>query len=171
MEQKQTQDRPHRGLTYNMAEAIVAIGIFFIGVVMMIDGYKTGMGWAFDGPMAGYFPFRTGALICISSIVVFLRTVSGKHRNYKTFVTWERFKLVLKVLVPTMLYVLLTQFVGIYVASAALIASFMRMNGRFSWLKITLISVCVSVALFLMFEVWFRVPLPKGPLESILLGY
>jgi len=70
-----------------------------------------------------------------------------------------------------MLYVLLTQFVGIYVASAALIASFMRMNGRFSWLKITLISVCVSVALFLMFEVWFRVPLPKGPLESILLGY
>ena len=65
MEPKQTQDRPHSGLTDNMAGAIVAIGIFFIGVVMMIDGYRVGSGWAFDGPMAGYFPFRTGAIICI----------------------------------------------------------------------------------------------------------
>ena len=171
MEQKQAQDRLHHGLTYNMTEAIVAVCIFLVGVLMMIDGYRVGMGWAFDGPMAGYFPFRTGALICISSFVVFLRTVSGKHRNYKAFVTWDRFRLVLKVLVPTTLYVLLTQFVGIYVASTVFIAGFMRMNGRFGWLKTTLISICSSVVLFLMFEVWFKVPLPKGPLESLLLGY
>jgi putative tricarboxylic transport membrane protein len=170
MEQKQMQDQPHSGLTHNMTEAIVAIGIFFVGVVMMIDGYRVGSGWAFDGPMAGYFPFRTGALICISSFVIFLRTVSGKHRNYKIFVTWERFKLVLKVLVPTVLYVLITQLVGIYVASAVFIAAFMRMNDGFGWLKIALTSVGVSVTLFFMFEVWFLVPLPKGPLES-LFGY
>ena len=170
MEPKQTQDRPHSGLTDNMAGAIVAIGIFFIGVVMMIDGYRVGSGWAFDGPMAGYFPFRTGAIICIASFVVFLRAVSGKHRNDKIFVTWERFKLVLKVLVPTVLYVLITHLVGIYVASAVFIAAFMRMNDGFSWPKIVLINVCVSVTLFFMFEVWFLVPLPKGPLES-LFGY
>ena len=163
-------EQPHGGLTDNMAEAIVAIGIFFIGVVMMADGYRVGSGWAVDGPMAGYFPFRTGAIICISSLVVFLRTVWGKHGNGKIFVTWERFKLVLKVLVPTVLYVLVTHLVGIYVASAVFIAAFMRMNDGFSWLKITLINVCVSVTLFLMFEVWFLVPLPKGPLES-LFGY
>jgi len=170
MEQKQAQDRPHSGLTDNLTETFVAIGIFFIGVVMMIDGSRVGSGWAFDGPMAGYFPFRTGAIICISSFVVFLRTVWGKHRNDKIFVTWERFKLVLKVLVPTVLYVLITHLVGIYVASAVFIAAFMRMNGGFSWLKITLINVCIIVTLFLMFEVWFLVPLPKGPLES-LFGY
>ncbi len=170
MEQKQTQDRPHGGLTDNMAETFVAIGIFFIGVVMMIDGYRIGFGWAFDGPMPGYFPFRIGAILCISSFVIFLRTAAGKQRNDKVFVTWERFKLVLKVLVPTLLYVLITQLVGIYVASAVFIAAFMRMNGGFSWLKITLINVCISVTLFLMFEVWFLVPLPKGPLESMF-GY
>ena len=53
--------------TYQAFEAIVAIVIFFIGVVMMIDGYRVGMDWAFDGPKGGYFPFRTGALISISS--------------------------------------------------------------------------------------------------------
>ncbi len=170
MEQKQTQDRPHRGLKNKTTEAIVAVVIFFIGVMMMIDGYRIGSGWAFDGPMPGYFPFRIGAILSISSLVIFLRTVSGKRRNDKVFVTWERFKLVLKVLVPTVFYVLLTQLVGIYVASAVFIGAFMRMNGGFGWLKITSIIVCVSVTLFLMFEVWFLVPLPKGPLES-LFGY
>ena len=170
MEPKQTQDRPHRGLMDNTTEAIVAVGIFFIGVVMMLDGTRIGSGWAFDGPMPGYFPFRVGAILCISSLVIFLRTVLGKQRNDKVFVTWQRFKLVLKVLVPTVFYVLLTQLVGIYVASAVLIAAFMRMNGGFGWLKITLINVCVSITLFLMFEVWFLVPLPKGPLEA-LFGY
>ena len=170
MEPEQTQDRPHGGLTDNIAEAIVAVGIFFIGVVMMIDGYRVGSGWAFDGPMPGYFPFRIGAILCISGFVIFLRTVAGKQRKDKVFVTWERFKLVLKVLVPAVLYVLITQLVGIYVASAVFIAAFMRMNGGFSWLKIALINVCISVTLFLMFEVWFLVPLPKGPLES-LFGY
>ena len=169
MDQKQTQDRPHSGLTDNMAEAFVAIGIFFIGVVMMIDGYRVGSGWAFDGPMPGYFPFRIGAILCISGFVIFLRT-ARKQRKDKVFVTWERFKLVLKVLVPTVLYVLITHLVGIYVASAVFIAAFMRMNDGFSWLKIVLINVCVSVTLFFMFEVWFLVPLPKGPLES-LFGY
>jgi len=139
-------------------------------VVMMIEGYRVGMGWAFDGPKAGYFPFRTGAIICISSVVIFLRALFGKHRNYELFVSWDRFKLVLYVLIPTALYVLATQFIGIYVASAVFIGGFMRAMDKFSWLKIILISVGVSASLFGMFEIWFMVPLPKGPLES-LLGY
>jgi hypothetical protein len=171
MEQKQSRDRPHSvWLTYNAIEAITAAIIFLVGVVMMIDGYRVGMGWAFDGPEAGYFPFRTGAIICISCVVIFLRTLFGKHRNYELFVSWDRFKLVLYVLIPTALYVLATQFIGIYVASAVFIGGFMRAMDKFRWLKIILISVGVSASLFGMFEIWFMVPLPKGPLES-LLGY
>jgi putative tricarboxylic transport membrane protein len=171
MEQKQTQDRPHSvWLTYHAVEAITAAIIFVVGVVMMIDGYRIGMGWAFDGPESGYFPFRTGAILCISSVVVFLRTLFGKHRNYNLFVSWDRFKRVLYVLIPTVLYVLVTQFIGIYVASAVFIGGFMRAMGKFTWLKIILISVSISAALFWMFEIQFKVSLPKGPLES-LLGY
>ncbi len=169
MEQKQTQDRPYSvWLTFHTVEAITAAIIFVVGVVMMIDGYRVGMGWAFDGPESGYFPFRTGAIICISSTVIFLRTLFGKHRNYKLFVPWDRFKTVLYVLIPTALYVLVTQFIGIYVASAVFIGGFMRAMGKFSWLKIILISVSISVALFWMFEIQFMVSLPKGPLESLL---
>jgi len=171
MEQKQTQERPRSaGLTHQAMEAIVAVAIFLIGVVMMMDGYRVGMGWAPEGPQAGYFPFRTGAIISISSVVVFLRALFGKHGNHELFVSWGSFKQVLCVLIPAFLYVLVTQFIGIYVASALFIGGFMRMMANFGWLKIILVSIVITAVLFYMFEVQFMVPLPKGPLES-LFGY
>ena len=171
MEQKQMQERPRSSwLTHQAAEVIVAVAIFLVGVVMMMDSHRVGIGWASDGPKAGYFPFRTGAILSISSVVVFLRALFSSHRNYELFVSWDRFKTVLCVLIPTVLYVVVTQFIGIYVASALFIGGFMRAMGGFSWLKVILVSVCISVTLFWMFEIQFMVPLPKGPLES-LFGY
>ena len=171
MEQKQTQERPGSvRLTYQAAEVIVAVAIFLIGVVMMMDSQRIGMGWAPEGPQAGYFPFRTGAIISISSVVILLRALFGKHRNYELFVSWDRFKMVLYVLIPAVLYVLVTQFIGIYVASAVFIGGFMRALAKFNWLKVILVSVCISIMLFWMFEIQFMVPLPKGPLEA-LFGY
>jgi cell division protein FtsW (lipid II flippase) len=171
MEQQQTQERPRSVWLTNQAfEAIVAVVILLVGVVMMVDARRVGMDWASDGPKGGYFPFRTGAILSIASVVVFLRALFGKHRNHELFVSWGRFKMVLAVLIPTVLYVLATQFIGIYVASAVFIGGFMRAIGRFDWPKVILISVAVSVVLFWMFEIQFLVPLPKGPLES-LFGY
>ena len=171
MEQKQTQERSSSAwLTYQAMEGIVAVAIFLIGVGMMMDSYRIGMGWAPEGPQAGYFPFRTGAIISIASVIIFLRAFFGKHRNQELFVSWDSFKQVLCVLIPTVFYVLVTQFIGIYVASALFIGGFMRVMAKFSWLKIILVSVCISALLFYMFEVQFMVPLPKGPLES-LFGY
>ncbi len=171
MEQKQTQERPRSvRLTHQAAEVIVAVAIFLVGVVMMMDSQRIGAGWAPEGPQAGYFPFRTGAIISISSFVIFLRAFFGKHRNHELFVSWDRFKQVLYVLIPAFFYVLVTQFIGIYVASALFIGGFMRVMARFSWPKVILVSVGISVLLFYAFEIQFLVPLPKGPLES-LLGY
>jgi hypothetical protein len=171
MEQEKAQEKPRFAwLTYQAAEAIVAGAIFLVGVVMIMEGRRIGMGWASDGPMAGYFPFRIGVIICISSVVVFLRAFFGKSRNQELFVSWDCFKQVLCVLIPAFFYVLATQFIGIYVASALFIGGFMRVMAGFSWLKIVLVSVCITVMLFWMFEMQFMVPLPKGPLES-LFGY
>jgi len=171
MEQEQTQERRRSTrLTYQAAELVVAVIIFLVGVVMMMDSHRIGMGWAPEGPKAGYFPFRTGAIISISSVVVFLRALFGKNRNHELFVSWDRFKLVLCVLIPAVLYVLVTQFIGIYVASALFIGGFMRAMAGFSWLKIILVCICIGIMLFWMFEIQFMVPLPKGPLEA-LFGY
>ena len=171
MEQEQVQDSPPKGgLSYSHLDAITAVIVFGIGVVMMVDNYRIGSSWAADGPESGYFPFYIGVILCIASVAVFLKSMFGKARNHATFVTWDRFRLVLMVLVPTAIYVLAIQFLGIYVASALFIALFMLVLGKISWLKTVLVSVAVSALLFWMFEVQFKVPLPKGPLEAFF-GY
>lgn len=171
MEQKKTVARPHGGgLSRSNVDAIASIFIFLIGVVMMVDNYKIGAGWSTDGPAGGYFPFRIGAILCAAAATVLFKSLFGKNRDLTVFVSWERFRLVLMVLLPTIFYVLATQFVGIYVASMIFIAAFMRVMDKSSWPKVLLISIGVSAALFWLFEIQFMVPLPKGPLEA-LLGY
>lgn len=170
MEQGQASRAHHGGLSHSAVDAIVAFIIFLVGVVMMADNYKIGAGWASDGPESGYFPFRIGAILCIASAMVFLRSLFGRKRSREVFVSWARFRLVLMVLVPTAIYVLATQMIGIYVASAIFIAAFMRVMDKYSWLKAVLVGLGVSATMFWMFEVQFMVPLPKGPLEA-LFGY
>jgi Tripartite tricarboxylate transporter TctB family. len=158
------------GLSHAHVDALAAVAILLIGVVMMVDNYKLGAGWAADGPEGGYFPFRIGAILCLAAGIVIYQSLFGKNRNQAIFVSWPRLKLVLLVLVPTVVYVLAVQFVGIYVASAIFIGAFMRVMDKRSWLKVALVSLGVSVTLFWLFEIQFMVPLPKGPLEA-LLGY
>lgn len=158
------------GWSNSAIDAATAVVIFAIGVVMMIDNHRIGASWAADGPESGYFPFHIGLILCIASVAVLLKSLFGKQRNREIFVSWARFRLVLMVLVPTALYVLAIQFLGIYLASTLFIAAFMRLLGKISWIKTVLISVGVNVLLFWMFEIQFMVPLPKGPLEA-LLGY
>jgi len=167
---EQEQQRAQRGLTYAAADALTAFVIFAVGVVMMIDNHRIGAGWAPDGPESGYFPFRIGVILCVASVAVVLRSQFGKERRREIFVPWMKFKLVLLVLLPTLLYVLAIEFIGIYVASALFIGAFMRVMDKYSWLKTLAISIGTSLMLFWLFEIQFLVPLPKGPLEAVF-GY
>ena len=68
------------------------------------------------------------------------------------------------VLIPAILYVLAVQLFGIYLASALYIAMFMVWVGKYSWIKALSLGIAVSVAVYFMFEVWFKVALHKGSL-------
>jgi hypothetical protein len=93
--------------------------------------------------------------------------LTGTDRG-QLFAEWGQLRQVLSVLVPTIVYVALVPYIGIYVSSALLIAFFMRVFGRYGWIVTAAVSVAVPILTFLMFESWFLVPLPKGPLESML---
>jgi len=171
MEQDKPQPlAPRGGLTHSRVDAITAIAIFLVGVVMMVDNYSIGTSWGADGPQTGYFPFHIGLILSLSGVAVLLKSLFGKHRNHEIFVSWERFRMVLMVLIPTGVYVLAIQMAGIYVASALFIGAFMRIMGKTSWFKTLTVSLCVVVLLFWMFEIQFMIPLPKGPVEA-LFGY
>jgi hypothetical protein len=151
-------------------EIVVAALFLVFGAVLLWDSRRLGSSWGSDGPQAGYFPFYIGVIICIASAINLLTAIG--RANHGPFVTWGQLRMVLVVMVPYTVYVALianpVYSLGIYEASVIFIAAFMRVLGKYSWAKMALVSVGSMVVFFLMFEIWFKVPLPKGPIEALL---
>jgi len=153
-------------------DAVVAFLLLALGSVVIFEARRLGAGWTSDGPGSGYFPFYIGVLICISSVGILFQALLSKSRDTGTFATVKQTKQVASVLLPAALYVVAVTFLGLYVASAIYIALFMIILGKYKPLKSVLVGVGVSVYFFLMFEVWFKVPLYKGMLDpTSFLGY
>ena len=167
------QDQEHTGgglVSTRAVDIVVALIMVGIGALVMIDSLRLGAGWAEDGPQSGYFPFYIGLIIVVVSLGTVAVAVFGRKKNRDAFVHSVQLRHVLRVFAPTVAFIALVGVIGIYVASAFFIGASMRWLGRFRWRTIVIVSVAVPVALFLLFEIWFLVPLPKGPLEDFL-GY
>jgi len=152
------------------ADVIVASITFLVGAAMMLDSYRIGAGWAEGNLQPGYFPFRVGVIISAVSLAILLVSLLGRRRDTRLFVRRDEIKRVMAVLAPTLIYIFAVGIVGLYVASALFVAAFMRLGGKYGWMKTAAVSVGTSVTLFVLFEIVFLVPLPKGPLEAML-GY
>ena len=152
------------------AELVMA-GLFLaFGALVMWDTRRLGASWGDDGPQAGYFPFYIGLFIVISSAANIFRALNLGNAGRASFVEWGQLRMVLQVTVPSVVYVALIAnpwfSLGIYLASAIFIAFFMWHLGKYGWMKIAPVSIGVVAFFFFMFELWFKVPLPKGPIEA-----
>ena len=160
------EQRP--ALRVKTAEFVVAGFTFLLGVIVVFDSWRLGARWVADGPQTGYFPFYVGLLLCLGSAVNFVQAVFMDRKKNGAFVEVGQLKLVLSVLVPSSIYVALVGWLGIYVPSIVYIAFFMMWLGKYAWWKAALVSVGTNVFFYVVFEIWFQVPLPKGPVESLL---
>lgn len=152
-------------------EIVVAVCFLLFGALVVWESRRLGSQWASDGPEAGYFPFYIGVIICISAVAILLGALKSGAQGDKPFVTRGQLKMVLTVMLPTIIYIALianpVYSLGIYEASVIFIAIFMRYLGKYGWGKVAAVSLGVMFAFFLMFEIWFKVPLPKGPIEAL----
>jgi putative tricarboxylic transport membrane protein len=162
----QGHGRPQTAATRRTLEIITAIFFLLLGSLVMWDSWRNGAGWTDEGPQSGYFPFYIGLLMNIASLINLLKALRANREI--PFVSRTEIRLVLAIFLPSLVYVAAMQWIGLYVASAIFIAVFMRWQGKFSLLKSGLTGVIVSAILFGMFEIWFKVPLIKGPFEAAL---
>jgi hypothetical protein len=151
----------------------VEIGVVaFMALLALIGIYgslKVGIGWGAEGPKAGFFPFYVSLAVIIACAVNLAKLFATADEG-DIFASWDQLRLVLAVVIPTAIYVAAIPYLGIYVASAILIVAFMKGLGRYAWIYAIGVGALVPFLTFLMFELWFLVPLPKGPLEKML-GY
>jgi len=154
-------------------EIVVALVFLLLGGLVVYDSLRLGVRWLGDGPQAGYFPFYIGTIICIAALVNLGQALWGQiARGRRIFVEWAPLRQVLSVLIPAAVYVLGVGLIGIYISSMIYIAGFMIWMGKYRWLKSVVVGVSVSAVMFLMFEVWFKVPLYKGAYNPLsILGY
>jgi len=160
-------DRP--AFRTQAAELAVAAIFLLLGAIVIFDSVRLGARWAEDGPQPGYFPLYLGILVCVASAVNFGHAlVRLRGEANKSFVGVEQLKLVLSVLVPSAVFTGLIGWLGIYVSAILFVGFFMRWLGKYDWWKLAAVAFGNSAFFYLIFEVWFKIPLPKGPLEALL---
>jgi hypothetical protein len=173
MSQQQSAESDVSLISTRRMEVITALVLAALGILVMWDSNRLGAGWSDQGPESGFFPFYIGLLLLASSIGILIYAVfsqAGKAVADKPFVMKSQMKSVLQVFIPTVVYVVLMQFIGLYVSLALYITAFMIINGGYTLARALPYAVIVPIVIFVMFEIWFLVPLPKGPLE-VMLGY
>ena len=153
-------------------DAVVSVVLFALGAVVVFEARRLGAEWTSDGPGSGYFPFYIGLILCISSVGILYQALNSKSRDTGAFVDREQLTRVAQVFVPALVYVFLINFLGIYVASAIYITLFMIVLGKYPLAKSVILGIAVNAFFFVLFEVWFKVPLFKGSFEPLsFLGY
>jgi putative tricarboxylic transport membrane protein len=150
------------------ADVTTALLLVAGGLLVLWDSLRIGVGWSTDGPQSGFFPFWLALALLVCCGVVIVQAI--RRADPKPFVSRQAAGRVLKVLLPALAFVVVIHFVGLYVATALYMGFYMRWIGRHSWSAVALVSIAFPLVTFVVFEIWFLVPMPKGPLEGWL-GY
>jgi putative tricarboxylic transport membrane protein len=159
------QDSP--AVTNNRTiEIVVSLLLLALAALLGYDNWRTGIGWDSTGPQPGYFPFYLSVILAVASLYGLVKAALSRELADETFVTRAQLRRVMAVFVPTLLFCLATQLLGMYVASFLLIALFMRMVGKIALWKSLLTAFIFSAVMFVTFDIAFDVIMPKGPLEA-----
>ena len=147
-------------------EIVVSLLLLALAAVLAYDNWQTGIEWDSTGPQPGYFPFYLSVILAAASLFGLVKASLSRELALETFVTRAQLRRVMAVFVPTLLFCVVTQFLGIYVASLLLISGFMRLVGRIAWWKSLLTAFVFTAIMFVTFDIVFDVIMPKGPLEA-----
>ena len=158
-------------VTNRTMNIVVALALMVVGAIVMVSSYRLGSGWAKDvGPDSGYFPFYVSLIMFCAAGVTVLQNVLSARADRSGFIAHGELMKVLQVLIPMTIFVVLSVYIGIYISMFLFIGFFMMWHGHYSLVKTLPLAIVVPIALFIIFEIWFLVPLPKGPFEHWL-GY
>ena len=149
-------------------DVAVSLVLLALAGLLGFDNWRTGAGWDSTGPQAGYFPFYLSIILAAGALYGLVKELlAWKKEAGETFVAAEQFRRVLQVFVPTLVFCIVTQWLGVYVASFLLIAGFMIWIGRIATWKSILTALVFSAAMFVTFDIAFDVIMPKGPVEAL----
>jgi hypothetical protein len=154
-------------MSVRTVDVVVSLLLLALAGLLAFDNWRTGMGWDSTGPQAGYFPFYLSVILAAACVYGLAKEFLARTHAKAVFVTREQLWRVLQVFVPTLVFCLITQWLGLYVASFLLVTGFMIFIGRIAAWKSLLTAVIFVLVMFIVFDIAFDVIMPKGPLEAL----
>jgi putative tricarboxylic transport membrane protein len=146
-------------------ELAAAAVVFTLGSLAVIGALEHDIWWAADGPPSGYFPFRLGLVLMAASTAIAIQALASGARGREQVLSRESVMRMLGFFVPLIAYVATAQVLGLYIATALYLAFVLRTMGKHPWHTSAAVAFSVPAASWVLFEVWFTVPLLKGPVE------
>ncbi len=110
----------------------------------------------------GFYPFWSAALILVTCAVVLVNAVRRPSSGKAPFAGREGVLSVLKLAIPMLLMATAMLWLGLYIVSVLFLAYFAWYIGRYRPQWVALISIATPLALYLVFEQGFKVPMPKS---------
>src|SRR5215813_7226404 len=117
-------------------DIVVSLLLLALALTLALDNWRTGIGWDETGPQPGYFPFYLSVILGAARLFGLISASLSRREAFGVFVTRDQFRRVLAVFVPTLLFCLLTQFLGLYVASFLADRGIHALRGQDSALEI-----------------------------------
>jgi putative tricarboxylic transport membrane protein len=148
------------GPAHKLVEAGITLLITLFGVIVIVGSVKAGINWGAEGPRAGFFPFYIGIFIVVASAINLWNGL--REDNDELFAEWGQLRQVMSVVIPTAIYVGAMPFTGLYVASIIFIGWF----SKYPWITVLAVALGMPIVTYFIFERYFLVPLPKGPIEE-----
>jgi hypothetical protein len=148
-----------------VTEVAMGASLMALGWLVLVAALRMGIGWGTDGPESGFVPFWLSTVLIAGCANVIVRAVRRRGAG-KRFASREQLGRVLTVVAPAVAMIVLTRFLGLYVAAALYMGFYMRWGGRYPWAFSIALPLAFVVLVFVVFERWFLVPLPKGPVEA-----
>jgi len=145
------------------ADIVCALGLLGLAGLVAWESLALNIGWGINGPEGGFFPFWLALGLGVCSLVILAqavwRTAPALHKPIVASGGWAS---LLTVAIPAIAMVVLSEFIGLYPATALYLAFYMRWVGRHRWPLVLAVSIGLPLGSYFLFDKWFLIPMPKG---------
>ncbi len=145
-------------------EAGLTFGLAAFGLLLMILSYRLGLG-SMKEPGPGFLPFFIGFLMMIFGSLLLGRLVTAKTKKEAGGLAFDGrsgIKRFTGMIVFFCLWLILMPWLGFIIVTFLVSLGFAKMMGLENWLKPLLISCGTTLFIYLIFDVWFYIDLPRG---------
>lgn len=158
-------------MTVRTAEIVFAVLLALCSIGLIVKSAELKIGWVEDkGPGSGFWPFwlSIGMLLaCLVTIYRWFTRQTAESVSTEPYITGTTLVVVGTSAVSILCLLLMTQWLGIYVALYVFLFVYVRFIGRHTWAVTLSIAICLPVFIFGLFEWALKIPLPKAVTDPL----